>query len=24
VIVRGKPVKAKVVETPFYQPRYKR
>lgn len=24
VIVRGKPVRAKVVETPFYQPRYKR
>lgn len=24
VIIRGKPVRARVVETPFYQPRYKR
>jgi aminomethyltransferase len=24
VIIRGKPVKARVVETPFYQPRYKK
>jgi aminomethyltransferase len=24
VIIRGKATKAKVVETPFYQPRYKR
>lgn len=24
VVIRSKPVKAKVVETPFYQPRYKR